>query len=97
VTLSTYIYDRRTALRLSQRDLARRANVSQATVGALERGTESEPMTRTLDGLAIGLECDVMHLIGLARADAKQRRDERNERKMLTNRAAVAVRGQVPK
>jgi len=75
MTLATYLLQRRTELNFTQRDLARRANVSQATVGAIERGTESEPMTRTLDGLAIGLECDVMHMIGLARADAKQRRE----------------------
>lgn len=91
MTLPDLIRESRERLQISQRELATRAGLSQATVAKMELGSECEPMTSTLEALGNAIGVDPMELIVLARASAKLRRDEKREQRMHRNRQTSAV------
>ena len=58
----------RTKLKLSQEELAERAELSKNFVGAIERGTSS-PTIETLDRVAKALEVSLPELVDTSRID----------------------------
>ena len=63
VSLADRIRERRKALRLTQHDLAERADVSFASIQSLERGS-SNPRRNTLEVIAKALDMSVGDLLG---------------------------------
>lgn len=53
------IKEKRTAMRLSQEELAEKSGVSRVTISALENGTMRSTTTRTLIAIARALESTV--------------------------------------
>ena len=58
----------RTKLKLSQEELAERAELSKNSIGAIERGTSS-PTIETLDRVAKALEVSLPELVDTSRID----------------------------
>ena len=67
--------DLRQAAGLSQTEVASRAEVSQATVSALEQGTASNPSLDTLRGLARALECSLPIVIAAVNSSIEPGKD----------------------
>ncbi|MGF6651492.1 transcriptional regulator with XRE-family HTH domain [Paraburkholderia youngii] len=63
--------NRRHELGLSQRELARRANLANVTICALERGEMCDPKISTLRAIARALDLDVLLLV-MGRATARE-------------------------
>lgn len=63
------VKSKRETIGLSQNQLAKKANISQATLSALESETKN-PSVETVFMLADALDCSVCELLGEAPADA---------------------------
>jgi len=64
--LGVALKTRRTELALSQRALARAANVAQSTIAQLETGAQSETTPANIHALATALGCEARDLVGWA-------------------------------
>ncbi|MGF6987633.1 DNA-binding XRE family transcriptional regulator [Paraburkholderia atlantica] len=64
--------NRRHELGLSQRELARRANLANVTICALERGEMCDPKISTLRAIARAVDLDVLLLVMGAQQRAKR-------------------------
>jgi len=62
--MKTLIRDRRQALGLSQRELARKVGVTDAYIALLETGKKTNPSLDVLKALAKALDVDVADLLG---------------------------------
>lgn len=65
--LGPFIRQRRLALKLSQQDLARKADMSLRQLAALESGTAYDPMSSTLKRLADALDASTDDMLGRMR------------------------------
>lgn len=57
------IKEKRKALRMSQEELAEKANVTRATISRLENGIQPDAHIKTLNDIAIALECTIKDLV----------------------------------